>query len=150
MNLPFKLVDPGAFSNATEAFLTLSGIYLDCTAQLSWNAVVFSREAAQTCLATCKDVTTATDPSAPFTAPVKLTRSLMTRAVENTREGCDAIMQAHARSARVLRDRMIATAGVFPATDEIYDAAQMFAQMFNQISTRSDLVPGTPAQATAA
>lgn len=150
MNLPFNFIDRTAFSNATDAFLAVSGIYFDCTAQLSWKAIVFNQETVQTCLTTCRDISMAKDPSAPLTAPLTLTRSLMAHALENTRDGCNAIMQAHVRSARILKDRMNATAGIFPPTSEMSDAAEMFTRMFSQMSAHANQPPVASAQATAA
>lgn len=130
MKIPLKLSPQGAFTDATNAFVALSRVYLECTAQLSQTAIVFSRETVQHCLSTSAAMTETPDGAAPLTAPFHLARSLMDNAVASTRDGYEAVLKAQRESARIISSLMGRGQITFADTDEVNDAAAFFAHTY--------------------
>lgn len=137
MTSKLNTVDLNAFAKATEAFVALSGVYLDCTAQLSNNAIALTREALQECVATTKHAGIAKTAVDPVTLPFNLARSLLEKTLASTRDGYEALMKAQLESARIIGGQVATSAMAFPDTNEWKDAANMFSRAFRDFSAQA-------------
>lgn len=126
-----------AFSTTVDAFMELSGVYLDCTEQLTHSTLAVSRAAFEECVAATRHAAVARRATEPAGLPLALGQSLMEKALAYTREGYETVTKAQLESARIIREQFATSAVQFPVADEWKGGLDLFTRALRDFSGRA-------------
>lgn len=123
-----------SFSNTVDAFMAMSGIYLDCTERLTHSALAVSRAALEECVAATKAAATGKPAADPAALPLALGQSLLERSLAFARDSYEAVTTAQVESARLLGYQLAVPAMALPMPEDWKGAFNLFERTMRELS----------------
>lgn len=123
-----------SFTNTVDAFMALSGVYLDCTERLTQSTLAVSREALKECVAATKAAATGKPAADPSALPMALGQSLFEKTLAYAKDSYEAVSTAQVESARVLGSQLAFPAVAFPMPEDWKGAFNLFERTLRDLS----------------
>lgn len=123
-----------SFSTTVDAFMALSGVYLDCTARLTHGTLALSRAALEECVAATKAAATGKPAADPAALPLALGQSLLEKSLAFARDSYEAVTTAQMESARLLGYQLAVPAMAFPMPEGWKGAFNLFERTMRDLS----------------